>query len=70
MSTESPNPTVNSTAVNAERLAADIRRWGLDFGFQQIGFADTDLAAAEARLDEWLAKGRHGEMAYMERHGS
>ena len=53
-----------------EQLAADIRTWGLELGFQQIGIADTDLTADEARLLSWLDAGRHGEMAYMARHGT
>ena len=50
-------------------LVADIRRWGLELGFQQIGVADLDLTTAEQRLDDWLDKGFHGEMDYMARHG-
>ena len=51
-------------------LAAQIRGWGRELGFQAIGFADADLSAAEPRLLEWLAEGRHGEMEYMARHGA
>jgi epoxyqueuosine reductase len=51
-------------------LAARIRQWGAEFGFQAVGIADTDLAAAENRLGEWLGKGWHGEMDYMARHGA
>jgi epoxyqueuosine reductase len=38
-------------------------------GFQQIGVAGVDLRADEARLQQWLDEGRHGEMKFMERHG-
>jgi epoxyqueuosine reductase len=55
---------------DAALLADDIRRWGSELGFQKVGFADIDLAATEKRLDAWLADGYHGEMAYMERHGT
>jgi len=51
-------------------LAAQIRHWGHELGFQAIGFADADLSTAEPRLLEWLAEGRHGEMEYMARHGA
>ena len=51
-------------------LAAQIRQWGRELGFQAVGFADADLSAAEPRLLEWLAQGRHGEMEYMARHGA
>ena len=50
-------------------LRADILRWARELGFQQIGFSDVDLAAAESRLRDWLSKQFHGEMRYMERHG-
>lgn len=51
-------------------LAADIKRWGVELGFQQIGIADTDLGADEAHLRRWLDAGRHGEMQYMAQHGT
>jgi epoxyqueuosine reductase len=51
-------------------LAATIKAWGGELGFQAIGIADLDLACAEARLLEWLAAGRHGELDYMARHGA
>jgi epoxyqueuosine reductase len=50
-------------------LADDIRRWGKELGFQQVGISDIDLAEAESRLGDWLDKGFHGEMEYMARHG-
>jgi epoxyqueuosine reductase len=51
-------------------LAARIKQWGRELGFQAVGIADTDLAAAENRLGEWLGRGWHGEMDYMARHGT
>ena len=51
-------------------LAADIKRWGRELGFQQVGITDCDLAHAEPRLAEWLALGRHGDMDYMAAHGT
>ena len=50
-------------------LAARIKRWGAELGFQAVGIADADLSAAEPRLAEWLQRGWHGEMDYMARHG-
>ncbi len=52
------------------KLAADIKRWGQDLGFQQIGITNTQLDEAEAHLMTWLDAGHHGEMEYMARHGS
>jgi epoxyqueuosine reductase len=51
-------------------LAATIKRWGRELGFQKLGIAGIDLPADEQRLLDWLAAGRHGEMGYMERHGT
>ncbi len=56
-------------AINYIQLAGQIRQWGLDLGFQQIGIADLDIAEDEQRLMRWLEQGRHGEMDYMRRHG-
>ena len=52
-----------------DTLVDDIRRWGRELGFDQVGIADTDLADYEARLDEWLDEGLHGEMDWMAAHG-
>jgi len=51
-------------------LAQRIRQWGLELGFQAVGVADADLASAEPRLLEWLARGWHGEMEYMAARGA
>jgi len=56
--------------MDYQRLAERIRHWGLELGFQAVGIADADLSAAEPRLLDWLAQGRHGEMEYMARHGA
>ena len=56
-------------APNYIELSANIRRWGRDLGFQQIGIAATQLDNDEAHLLNWLDAGRHGEMDYMARHG-
>jgi epoxyqueuosine reductase len=56
--------------MDYEGLAERIRQWGRELGFQAVGIADADLSAAEPRLLDWLAQGRHGEMEYMARHGA
>ncbi len=58
------------SADELSELASNIRAWGAELGFQQIGIADIDLAETELRLEEWLARGFHGEMTYMSRHGT
>jgi epoxyqueuosine reductase len=55
---------------NLAPLALAIKAWGRELGFQAIGVADIDLEHAETGLAEWLARGFHGEMGYMTRHGA
>jgi epoxyqueuosine reductase len=50
-------------------LISHIRQWGRELGFSQIGVTGVDLSAAEPGLAAWLARGFHGEMAYMAAHG-
>lgn len=56
--------------IDLSALALSIKAWGRELGFSALGIADIDLSIAEVRLQEWLAKGRHGEMDYMEKHGA
>ncbi|MGI9290802.1 MAG: tRNA epoxyqueuosine(34) reductase QueG [Gammaproteobacteria bacterium] len=53
-----------------QKLAQRIRGWGGELGFQQIGISDIDLGSDEAYLNDWLGEGMHGEMEYMQRHGT
>ena len=59
----------NPQPVNYAALATQIRAWAHELGFQAVGISDTDLAAAENGLLEWLAHGLHGELDYMAKHG-
>jgi epoxyqueuosine reductase len=59
----------NSNAVDAAALAAQIRAWGIELGFQSVGISDVNLEDAEPRLLDWLRAGFHGEMDYMVKHG-
>ena len=56
--------------MDFSQLARDIVTWGQELGFAELGIADTELSADEARLGAWLDAGRHGEMDYMARHGA
>ena len=56
--------------LDFSQLALDIVTWGRELGFAELGIADTELSVEKARLDAWLAAGRHGEMDYMARHGA
>jgi epoxyqueuosine reductase len=55
---------------NTPQLAAQIKAWGMECGFQAVGISDIDLSQAEAGLLKWLADGFHGEMDYMAKHGT
>ena len=57
------------TSAQLGQLADRIKDWGERLGFQQLGISDIALHEQEQRLQEWLARGFHGEMSYMERHG-
>jgi epoxyqueuosine reductase len=59
-----------STLRDLAPLAATIKAWGRELGFQAVGIADAAEGTAEARLADWLASGFHGEMEYMARHGA
>ncbi|MCE2595161.1 tRNA epoxyqueuosine(34) reductase QueG [Motilimonas cestriensis] len=52
-----------------EKLANNIKKWGQELGFQQVGIADIDLSEHEAELQQWLDSNYHGAMDYMSRHG-
>lgn len=56
--------------VDFNKLTADIKSWSLELGFTQVGISDIDLSDAERSFLTWLEKGFHGEMDYMEKHGS
>ena len=56
--------------ADRERLLGDLRQWAGELGFQQLGVSGVDLADDEARLQAWLRAGWHGDMQYMERHGT
>ncbi|MBN4053813.1 tRNA epoxyqueuosine(34) reductase QueG [Haliea sp. AH-315-K21] len=58
------------TDINFSKLAEDIKIWGRELGFQQIGISDIDLSEADVHLQNWLQNNFHGEMDYMQRHGA
>lgn len=68
--TGSTTPPAEAAAPDFAALAAQIRAWAADLGFQQTGIADCELGQAEARLLEWLERGWHGDMDYMSAHGA
>jgi len=49
-------------------LKRDIQRWSRDLGFDSVGISAAELDDAGTALQDWLARGWHGEMAFMARH--
>jgi iron-sulfur cluster binding protein, putative len=66
--TSTVHPALDTATL--QTLANSIKTWGVELGFQQIGIADVHLPQDEHYLNEWLGKQYHGQMAYMEKHGS
>ena len=63
------NVTIHSTHFNGSQLVSLVQAWARELGFSQIGVAGVDLSSSEAGLMDWLARGFHGDMAYMAKHG-
>lgn len=61
---------MSSHSPDLDQLAASIRLWGRELGFQQVGITSVDLGEHEAHLQRWLDAGYQGEMDYMASHGS
>lgn len=59
-----------SASLDYAALAQRIKDWGRSLGFSDIGIGAADLSEDETHLLAWLDAGRHGEMDYMERHGT
>ncbi|OBS08797.1 tRNA epoxyqueuosine(34) reductase QueG [Acidihalobacter prosperus] len=60
---------MNAALPDPAALATRIKAWGRTLGFGAVGIAGIELERAEAHLLDWLARGFHGDMDYMARHG-
>ena len=60
---------VSDVKPNYEQLAQQIKLWGQQLGFSEVGITDIDLTKHEAQLQRWLNAGYHGSMDYMAAHG-
>lgn len=56
--------------AQSNEIKQDIKQWSHELGFQQVGIANTNLDEDEQHLKSWLNKKFHGEMDYMQRHGT
>ncbi|WP_372694816.1 tRNA epoxyqueuosine(34) reductase QueG [Immundisolibacter sp.] len=57
------------TSPTPAELLSLVRDLAADLGFAEVGVSGVELAHAPQRLSAWLARGYHGEMAWMARHG-
>jgi epoxyqueuosine reductase len=60
---------ISTAALSATGMRAAIAHAARELGLDAIGISDVTLTADEHHLEEWLARGWHGEMHYMARHG-
>ena len=58
------------SALRLQQLKEQVVSWGQALGFQQVGVTDTRLEHHEEHLRQWLQQKFHGEMEYMQRHGT
>jgi epoxyqueuosine reductase len=56
------------TRLSPSELTAEVRRRAHELGFEKVGVVRAEALADErARLEEWLARGLHASMAWIER---
>ena len=58
------------SSLDWQALRRDLDGLATGLGFSAIGVGNLELSEDEAHLQRWLAEGRHGQMHYMERHGT
>ena len=62
-----PEPVAS---IDLAAAASRVRALAADLGFQRCGISGVDLPEDEAFLADWLSRGLHGSMDWMQRHGS
>lgn len=51
-------------------ISAKLPEWGAELGLDALGISSIDLSSAEQKLWTWLENGYHGDMEWMQRHGT
>lgn len=51
-------------------LVANIRLWGTELGFADLGITDANLSTYETAYFKWIAQNFHGQMDYLAKHGT
>ncbi|MFM2479685.1 tRNA epoxyqueuosine(34) reductase QueG [Celerinatantimonas sp. MCCC 1A17872] len=57
-----------NSKIDFNQLALDIKQWGKQLGFAQVGITDTDVSDHIQSYRDWLSRGYHGEMSFMQRN--
>ncbi|PAV26464.1 tRNA epoxyqueuosine(34) reductase QueG [Tamilnaduibacter salinus] len=52
-----------------DSLPGKIRRWAAELGFQDVGITEADTGDHGDYLQDWLDRGYHGELSFMDAHG-
>ncbi|MBT6056452.1 MAG: tRNA epoxyqueuosine(34) reductase QueG [Gammaproteobacteria bacterium] len=53
------------TEIDFHQISTDIKKWGVELGFQEVSFTDIDLSKYEHHLKDWIDRNYHGAMSYM-----
>jgi len=62
------SPSSEFIDLSTKALSEQIRQRARELGFQLVGIVPAQALTAEReRLDEWLARGYHGNMSWMAR---
>src|SRR5688572_32965165 len=61
---------MTDTTLDLQAVKATLTGQALALGFDALGVASIDLEEDERHLISWLEAGLHGEMEYMQRHGT
>ena len=62
--------STKTTALDLPSLKSEIVARADALGFDRVGITNVELPEDEQHLIRWLEAGYHGEMAYMQRHGT
>ncbi|MCM2972861.1 tRNA epoxyqueuosine(34) reductase QueG [Larsenimonas suaedae] len=60
----------DTSSLDPTALSRHIKELARELGFSACGITGVDLGQHEAYLEAWLKAGHHGEMDYMQKHGT
>ena len=60
----------NIAKIDPQHLLQQLKTWAKELGFQQLEVTDTELDHYQKHFTDWIDQDYHGEMGYMDKHGS